>query len=351
MTLQFIEGFNALADYTERFSGYVGTGVELDTSVVRTGTQSIKFISLTGTNRLSIPTESKQQIVFGCAVRFTESLTNYTNYLDAFLHFRSNRDDIIGWVANTDAGLLAMGTKTGTSTYPLLGTSSSGLSINTWHYLEVKFTVSASTAENDLVIMVDDQEVLNIASGQDTNFGSVYINEVNFSSLHNSVETYYDDMYVLDSGGSINNDFLGDSQVGIIYPDGNGNYSQFVGSDGNSTDNYLLVDEAQHDSDATYVEQSGIGNRDSYTFQDLEGVIETIHGLSVCTASTKDVGQRTGKVFCRQLGVDYDGGEFGPASSGSYTVSEHIFETDPSTSSAWTETGVNAAEFGIKVHS
>jgi hypothetical protein len=76
---------------------------------------------------------------------------------------------------------------------------------------------------------------------------------------------YYDDVYLDDTTGEaasvpIQKRFM------YLAPNGNGELSQFTGSDGNSTDNYLLVDEVSaHDDDATFVQASANGLIDSYT--------------------------------------------------------------------------------------
>jgi hypothetical protein len=74
----------------------------------------------------------------------------------------------------------------------------------------------------------------------------------------------FDDMYIDDTTGEGSA-----AQVPILRfypldPDGNGNYSQFDGSDGNSVDNYLLVDERPA-SDSDYVETNVVDEFDSYT--------------------------------------------------------------------------------------
>jgi hypothetical protein len=353
MALQFVEGFDALADYSERLAGYSGTDVTLDSSIVRTGSQSLKTVTSNSNEGVGFQiTGDQTSIVFGCAILYTDALTGFTNQETAFLRMVTNTGSWAGWLGTTYGGNIVMGTRSGVSSYPLLGTSSSNLLRNRWNYLEFKFTVSNSTSANDLIVKINGVEVLNIVAGVDTLYSGAYIDLVYINALYNNIPTYYDDVYVLDTTGSTNNDFLGDVVVDTLYPSGNGNYSQFDGSDGNSVDNYLLVNEAQHDGDTTYVEQSGVGNRDSYTFEDMSGAIGDIHGVSVCAVVNRDDGgARTGNIFCRKSGADYDGTAFTPTASGDYAVHEEIYELEPVATGAWTESGVNASEFGIKVES
>ena len=78
--------------------------------------------------------------------------------------------------------------------------------------------------------------------------------------------------------------------------------------------------------------------------------IDTIHGVAVNICAKKDdSGTRTGKPICRSGSTNYEGSEFAPDTD--YTYFQNVWETDPDTASAWTVSGVNSAEFGIKVES
>jgi hypothetical protein len=58
---------------------------------------------------------------------------------------------------------------------------------------------------------------------------------------------------------------LGDCVVETVYPSGSGDSSQWVGSDGDSADNYALVDDV---STTDYVASGTVGNRDLYQLAD-----------------------------------------------------------------------------------
>jgi hypothetical protein len=76
--------------------------------------------------------------------------------------------------------------------------------------------------------------------------------------------TYFDDIYVDDTTGEGSTTVPPLLKFFWVAPDGNGNYSQWDGSDGNSVDNYQLVDEIPP-STADYVETSTTAEFDSYT--------------------------------------------------------------------------------------
>jgi hypothetical protein len=134
-----------------------------------------------------------------------------------------------------------------------------------------------------------------------------------------------------------------------LYPSGNGNTSNWVGSDGNSTDNYLMVDETSPDSDTTYVESGTSTNKDTYAFGDISHTPTSIYGVQVTTyAKADDAGARLIGVVTRSAAADYNA-SVTHALGASYAHHPTVLETDPATAAAWTKTNLNAAEFGVRV--
>jgi len=153
----------------------------------------------------------------------------------------------------------------------------------------------------------------------------------------------WDDLYLTDS-----TDFLGDCRVECLIPSGNGNSSQWVGSDATSTDNYLLVDETSLDGDTTYVEADSVGDKDTYAMDDLETAAGTVYAVQTILAQRKtDAGSRQVAPVLRHSGTDYDGTSVSVGDT--YAFGIEIEEQNPGTSSAWSIADVNAIEFGAKV--
>ena len=156
-----------------------------------------------------------------------------------------------------------------------------------------------------------------------------------------------DDFYMLDQSGSAPlNDFLGDCRIDTIYPSADGTYSDFTPSTGST--HYTLVDEATPNT-TDYVSSSTVGNRDSYQFQDIAALsAQTIYGVQVNAAIVKDdAGARSAATFVRSGSSNSDGAGVGLSTSQTYI--SQIFTTDPNTGAAWTESAVNAAQFGTVV--
>lgn len=239
----------------------------------------------------------------------------------------------------------------------VLGTSSESLSDNTWYYIEIKVTIG-DAGVGSFTVRLNGVPMTNLnAVSADTRNGATGIcNRVNFNHPANngSVTQDRDDVYVcndVDSGitGAPNNDFLGDIRVQARFPNGNGNSSQLVGSDADSTDNYLLVDEATPDDDTTYVESATPGDKDTYTFEDLAPGTGTVYGVNIlpCVRKT-DAGSRSIKTISRLSATEEDGPE--RAVLDNYSYLWDVRNGDPG-GGQWTVTDVNGAEFGVKVFS
>lgn len=227
-----------------------------------------------------------------------------------------------------------------------LGTTANNvLTPNVWQYIEVKLTVHSSTGA--ILVRINGDTKLNLTGLNTQIGGSALVDCIAFSASFPGWYMAFDDLYVCDSSGSVNNDLLGDCAIETLYPNGNGNYSQFTGSDSNSTDNYLLVDEATP-STTDYVGSLTEGNKDTYAYGNLALTSGSVKAVAVRNYAAKsDVGDKSISTVVRSGGSDsiQSAKNLGTG----YTVYTDILEQNPVGSTAWTISSVNAAEFGVQV--
>jgi hypothetical protein len=227
-------------------------------------------------------------------------------------------------------------------------TSSVRLKTNVWKYIEIEATIADSIAGDSCIIRANGVQVCNLTAGQDTkNTANAYTNKIQIGWINSDVYAQYiGDLYLCDTTGTTNNTFLGDVRVTTLYPSGNGNYNQFVGSDSNNTDNYLLVDEATPNTD--YVQEFAVNEIDSYAFTDMAQTPTTIFGMQTNIYATQtDTGTRKITPLTRLDSTDYLGTEF--TMEESYTMHMGIAELNPADSAAWEKADVDGAEFGFKI--
>lgn len=229
----------------------------------------------------------------------------------------------------------------------VLSTSAASLSFGGYSYLEWKFTINDSTGSYD--VRLNGASITSGTSVDTRNGANASVNQFQIRALEQPGGNWdFDDLYICDGEGSTNNDFLGDIRVDCYLPNGNGNSSQLLGSDSNSTDNYALVDESSQNGDSDYVQSATSGQKDTYAFADMAHTPTGILGAQINMIAKKDdAGVRSICSVTRSGGSDTDGAT--QALSTSYLCYREILETDPNTSSAWTRTNLNNAEFGVKV--
>ena len=219
--------------------------------------------------------------------------------------------------------------------------------VGTYHYLEVKVTLD--DIAGSIYVQYDGIPIASV-TGVDTRNGGVggfdgmKIQNTHFGNMGN---WYIDDIYVANGAGAFHNTFLGDTRIYLLLPNGNGNYSQLVGSDGDQVDNYLQADE-NPPSSADYNQSAVTGAKDSYSMDDLSVTVGTVSGVTLSAYAAKsDAGTKQTRLFVRHTAADAPGSDH-PLTV-DYAGYNDVLDADPITAAEWTITNVNSAEFGFEV--
>lgn len=162
-----------------------------------------------------------------------------------------------------------------------------------------------------------------------------------------------DDVAINDTLGSTDNSWCGDGHVIGLIPNGNGDSSQLTGSDGNSTDNYLLVDEIPANT-TDYVESATPGHIDLYQLSNPNPALRTtdvIQRVWVAASARKvaidpasdslQLGIKSGSTTSWGNNVDL-GIAFRAHRTEDYRV-------NPATNSPWTAADLTDLQGGVKI--
>jgi len=232
--------------------------------------------------------------------------------------------------------------------YPstLLGTTTGSLQVNVWAYVEFKVLIHGSAGTVD--VRINGVNSLSL-TGVNTQAGTSAIwNVARFGyiavSTGSTITCDIDDVVVMDGSGSYNNAFIGDVTISILNPNGAGNSTDWTPSAGS---NYQCVDEDLVNDDTDYVSSSTLNTKDLYAFADAPAGadIRAVQVLAAVRKGAEGPGQVT--LVTRSSSTDYDGAAQGIGGT-TYSYVRQVLETDPATAAAWSESGFNAAEFGIK---
>lgn len=226
----------------------------------------------------------------------------------------------------------------------IVGPGATALAVDTWYYIEWAVTIHDTTGTVD--VLLNGVSELS-ATGLDTkNSTNATVNRLKLGPGPAGTSTqpfmYLDDLVVTDGA------LPGICTVAAFSPDSNGNSSSFTGSDGNSTDNYALVDEATP-NDADYVESTTAGHRDLYGFANVPTDAGVVGVQLVGRVSKTDSGSRSMKFTARRGATNYDGSAL--AVKDGFGAELQVWTDDPSTATTWNAAQLNGAEFGVKVES
>lgn len=207
---------------------------------------------------------------------------------------------------------------------------------NVWRYVELKHTPSTGACE----IRVDG--TLRVSGTVPT---AVSVASLNLECQGSGAQTYIDDLYVLDSTGTANNNYLGDVRVQTLLPSSDGANLALTPDSG--TAHFSRVNEAAPDT-TSYVSSASVGVKDSYKYQQLAANTSSVYGVAITSYASKDAPVAAGLATLVRMGTtDYANAQ-PQVLSASWVAGTDLYQARPSDSAPWTPSDVNAAEFGVQ---
>lgn len=181
----------------------------------------------------------------------------------------------------------------------------------------------------------------------DTNDGGANFNRLYFGMTSASPQwtggTCVDDCYWDDTTGEGAGAAPPDLRFPLIVPNGNGNYADWTGSDGNSVDNYALVDELPP-SATDYVSAASAGLNDSYALADYTPTPgATVAAVIPLCRALKDAAGTTLQLKIATRAGGSDGSGTAQALGTGYATIWERYTTKPA-GGAWAEADVDGAE-------
>lgn len=339
MTLLHVESFDTLdftnlADVLERYEAAATAAIWNNTGAGRNGTYGAGFTF--GTYLERRPGISKATYITGFAFNAASNAVT-----ERVFELRDAGTAQAYLAFDGPSGKLRACRGDGT----LLGESSLVLAFGNWYYVEAKITIS--NAAGVFVIRVNGQTVLNLAAVDTQVTANATADQYRLEWSPNAADVaYFDDWYVCDDAGVVNNDFLGDVTIRALLPTGAGSNTTWTPSAGV---NWQNVDEVPPTEDTDYNSSATVGQIDTYAMADLPAALAgTIKGVVASLVARKDdAGARSIREKCKS-GVTTASGATQVVTTSYFTYRE-IRELDPNTAAAWTKAAVDAAEFGVEV--
>ena len=351
MALLYIDGFEGYTNVTDitrvgsgepRFT-YIHSGNSLSSTIYRTA-QVTPANSRSLYADTSMPVDFKiparTEFIMGLAVYIVSNNTSVLSVWNVGNTSLSSQGVCLAYRPSSNTFFIyTAGTNGAPGT--LLGTASGTYGQNTWHYIELRLKLGTTTGEAELKI--NGIQVLNLTN-INTATGSITAYSAMGKASTNVVEAYYDDLYICDTSGSVNNTFLGPISVYTLMPTSNASSTQLtpVGA----ASNWQAVDEPTADT-TTYVETSTTGHRDYYNFESLPAGVSSVFGvLTRAKSTTPDNGGRRVRLNFKN-GANVLSSAARLLTLGNWLYEYFIAETAPD-GSAWSKTSVDSTEAGVE---
>jgi hypothetical protein len=180
------------------------------------------------------------------------------------------------------------------------------------------------------------------SGGVISNFGIGFPNP-----MQNAKASRLDDYYICDASGAENNDFLGDTTVRTLWPDGDDSVGFSTTGNGSYATHYEQVNGLNSLPSTDYVDDGTAGIRDIFTLDDSTDNFTTVHAVVGWAYGNYVATPNNYRLVCSSNGTESESGDITGSSSWSYD--SYILESDPDTAGAWTDSTVNALKYGFEV--
>ena len=325
MALRYADSFDGYTTLSERWTTASGT---ITAAAARTGAAGLRDPA---NQALTKTIDAQGTWIVGFAYRVA--------VLDGSVILRTGDTDVVAncqgrVIVNAD-GTIALHRGDGTT---LLATSTLSLLPNVFYYIEVKHIILNAGGTFEVRV---NGAVWVTFTGDTQHTANATANIINLNSSSGQTEDF-DDLYINDGQGSVNNDYLGEVQIEYLACNADGNSEQWTPSAGS---NFQNVDEAAPDDDTTYNSPSTEGNKDTFGIANISLAAATIPAIQVIIRARKEsAGTANIQRVYRSGGSENNGASFNPSTS--YATQLEIMETDPIAVGAWTIANLNASEFG-----
>ena len=221
------------------------------------------------------------------------------------------------------------------------------VSDNNWHFIE--FHYKCDTSVGIVELWVDNSQVFYNSGYNTTYYGSLSFTGVRFAGdSSNAIAAIYDDWYILDAeSGAHNTTRLGDSRIQTLRP------SSDVGPNNGTPSvagpHYAMVNAPQNNGGATTITLTGTsGQEELFGMTSLASTPTTIFAARVLNYAEKtDAGTLNANAVISSNSIVGNGNT--QALLTNFTGNFGIFETDPSTSNAWSPSAINSVACGFKI--
>lgn len=343
MALHWMDSFDHygtdIANLSRGVYASVGNSPQISSVQKRTGTYSLRI-----TNGQSVRRAFLYPVLtcgVGVAVFPNTFPTSNDNHRIEIRDAAGEIVIIISWSTVGNLRILRGDISTGVLVYE---TSAPVINSGSWQHVEFKLVADATNGA--IEVRVNQGTVVSLTGIATLNPGVGLPAQVLIIASNGVTQVwYYDDLFVWDTTGSNNNDFIGDKRVYTLFADSDtsvADYTVVGASSGFSAIN------GPPDFDTSYISIPAAGDTAEFGIQDLPTEVATVSAVEICTLMRKTDSGTASVNNGLVSGLSSVESDSPHLITTEYTYWMDVFETDPATGALWTPAGLNAAKLRIK---
>lgn len=331
MSLIFMDSFDhyETADLTRKYSSVAFATINTSTGRRSGGA----LLCNSGSARVDIAVPANDTYIVGAAVR----KPNLNAAAQIFTFFETGIQHVL--VRIEPGGRLAA--YRGSTANLLTLSDDSFLRENDWFYIEAEVVIGDGTS-GSVIVRVNGVQAFDTGGVDTQNAGTAVCNIIRLAGAAD-----FDDLVIMDDGGSQNNAFLGDVQIDALLPDGDGSTNNWTATGAGATNADRVDESPAIDDDTTFVDTSTDTDQDLYTFGNLPSITggSTVHAAQAVGTVRTDSGNANVQLLARPASTTANGGTHTIGSA--YEMVTEVWEDNPD-GGAWTDISLDGSEFGIE---
>lgn len=348
MALLWCDGFDHYGTTTAKMLNGawadVAGGVSLSSSIVRTGTYSMRVTANSPGFNIA------RRVLGGAKTTVGLGMALYIPSLPP----GNDEQKIFSWqdTANTIQLVLFMQStgiievKRGGSV-SLGATATPVIVANAFQHIEcvVFFSQTVGTFE----CRVNGVTVLSLSGIDTCATANVECSQVNICGSYtgsgfSSTTCYVDDLFCYDGTSSYNNTFIGDRRVLTLFPNANTATADWTAV--GAATGYECIDEADPDEDTTYITAATTGLVSQFGLQNLPAGISVINAVVMVERARKTEAGTANTQVSIVSGASTTAGADKPLTE-VYTYRQDVFQIDPASAAPFTPAEVDALQFKV----
>jgi len=229
-----------------------------------------------------------------------------------------------------------------------LGESNNFYPYNLAEYLDIELKVTFHNTTGAVELRINGVTEINLTNQNTRVSSNNFANQVRIgkSNSTQAARPFFKQFILMDTAGSVMNDFIGPVDVTSLRPNADGEYDDWTANTGTR---FAAVNQAVTDDDTTFVSSSTPGDQVTFQLGNLPSGVTDVFAVFPQMQIRREQGTTRICKFLMRSGIDDELGTKELAIGPTYAFRQEAITTSPFTTNAWDVAEVNGLELGVEI--